>query len=272
MNVRTLTIAAAMALATLPLLAQSPQPAAEEGYRLSVGGVDIKVSGSPPKGPAPRLPDGTPDLSGVWLGGGPIANIALVLAPGETIELLPEAKRLMASRRAGDDPQANCLPSGVPRLNPYPWRFVQLPTHQRATHAFILYEGNVHSYRQIFMDGRKHPEDPDPSWYGHSVGRWEGNTLVIDTIGYNDKFWFDFVGTPHTEQLHTIERWTRTDMSHLVDEITIDDPGAYAKPFKAVFNAMLMPPGEELREYICNENNIDPAHLTGPAIVPGGPR
>jgi len=94
----------------------------------------------------------------------------------------------------------------------------------------MLFEGNIHSYRQIFMDGRAHPKDPDPTWYGHSVGHWEGDTLVIDTVGYNDKFWFDFRGHPHTEQLHTIERYTRKNLGTLVNEITIDDPGAYSKP------------------------------------------
>jgi hypothetical protein len=93
-------------------------------------------------------------------------------------------------------------------------------------HAF---EGNIHSYRQIFMDGRKHPEDPDPTWYGHSVGKWEGDTLVIDSVGFNDKFWFDFIGTPHTEKLHTIERYTRTNIGTLVIETTIDDPGQHRR-------------------------------------------
>ena len=99
---------------------------------------------------------------------------------------------------------------------------------QKATHLYFLFEGNIHSFRQIFVDGRKHPDDPDPTWYGHSVGHWEGDTLVIDTVGFNDKFWFDFGGHPHTEKLHTIERWTRTDLGTLVNQVTIDDPGAYA--------------------------------------------
>jgi hypothetical protein len=129
----------------------------------------------------------------------------------------------------------------------------------------MIFEGNIHSYRQIFMDGRKHPPDLDPTWYGHSIGRWEGDTLVIDTVGFNDKFWFDFRGFPHTEQLHTIERWTRKDLGTLINEVTIEDPGAYARPFKATFTAILQPPGEELLEYICQENNQDPPHLQGPA-------
>jgi hypothetical protein len=254
------------------LLAQPQEPAAGGGGNrssISIGGVPIVGATAPPTGPAPRLPDGTPDLSGVWLGGGSLGNIAQALVPGQTIELLPSAAAILKSRQAKDDPNVLCLPNGVPRMAPYPWRLVQHPTHKAATHIFFVFEGNIHSYRQIFMDGRQHPPDPDPTWYGYSIGRWEGDTLVIDTIGYNDKFWFDFVGHPHTEQLHTIERWTRTDLGHLVNEITIDDPGAYAKPFTLRFPAVLMPPGSELLEYICQENEQSAPYMMGPAIPPG---
>ena len=215
--------------------------------------------------PAPRLPDGRPDLSGIWQGGGSIGDIAQGLPRGETIPLLPAARKLMESRRSKDDPQANCLPSGVPRIAPYPWRIVQTPTH-----IFFLFEANIHSYRQIFMDGRTHPVDPDPTWYGHSIGRWDGDTLVVDTIGFNDKFWFDFKGHPHTERLHIIERYTRKSAGTLVNQITIDDPGAYARPFTVTFTAALAP-GEELMEYICQENNQDVSHLQGPPGEPGDP-
>jgi hypothetical protein len=161
-----------------------------------------------------------------------------------------------------DDPEANCLPTGIPRMAPYPWRILQTPTH-----IFFLFEGNIHSYRQIFMDGRKHPDDPNPTWYGDSIGKWEGDTLVVDTIGFNDKFWFDFVGHPHSEQLHTIERYTRTTLGLLEDEVTIIDPIAYAKPFTVKSTSRLLPKGE-LMEYICQENNPDPEHIVGPARLP----
>jgi hypothetical protein len=211
--------------------------------------------------PAPKLANGTPDLSGVWNGGGPVGDLAQGLAKGETIPLLPAAKTLMESRQSKDDPEANCLPTGVPRIAPYPWRIVQTPTH-----IFFLFEGNIHSYRQIFING-KHPDDPDPTWYGHSTGRWEGDTLVVDTVGFNDKFWFDFRGHPHTEKLHTIERYTRKDYGTLVNQVTIDDPGAYARPFTLTFTARLRP-NEELLEYICQENNQDVNHIQGPAGTP----
>jgi len=221
-----------------------------------------------PQGPTPRLPDGSVDLSGVWQGGGPTGDIGAGLPKGETIQLLPEAKKLMDARKSGDDPEANCLPTGVPRVAPYPWRIVQSPAFKKATHLYFLFEGNIHSFRQIFMDGRKHPDDPDPSWYGHSVGHWEGDTLVVDTVGFNDKFWFDFKGHPHTEKLHTIERWTRTDLGTLVNQVTIDDPGAYSRPFTVTFTARLRQ-NEELMEYICQENEQDAHHIRNqPAGLP----
>ena len=223
-----------------------------------------------PSKPAPRLPDGRPDLSGVWDGGGFNAR---ALKPGETISMTPSAEQVFKRRQsaegdpANEDPNLHCLPSGVPRMSPYPWRMIQTPTHKAESHIFILFEGNIHSYRQIFMDGRKHPDDPDPTWYGHSIGKWEGNTLVVDTIGYNDKFWFDFLGHPHTEKLHTIERFTRTNMDTLELEVTIDDPGAYTKPFTILTRARLQP-SDELMEYICQENNTSVGRMRGPARSP----
>jgi hypothetical protein len=243
---------AAMAAVAVSLGAQQQE--------VNVGGGGLGGGGprkAVPKGPVPHLPDGTVDLGGMWLGGGPVQDMEQQghFKKGE-IPLLPWAKALMDSRKPEDDPHAHCLPMGVPRqAGPYPWRFVQYPTHTKATHIFIIYEGNIHSYRQIFMDGRKHPADLDPTWLGHSIGHFEGDTLVIDTIGFNDKFWFDRRGHPHTEQLHTIERWTRKDLGHLENQITIDDPGAYSKPFTTTYEATLQP-GDELMEYICSENNI----------------
>jgi hypothetical protein len=215
-------------------------------------------------GPVPRLADGHPDFSGVWQGGGPVGDLAQGLAKGETIPILPAAQALMDKRDSRNDPEANCLPTGIPRIAPYPWRIVQTPTH-----IFFLFEGNIHSFRQIFMNA-KHPEDPDPTWYGHSIGSWDGDTLVVDTIGFNDKFWFDFKGHPHTEQLHTIERYTRTDLGTLQNKVTIIDPGAYSKPFTVTFDARLRP-HEELMEYICQENQQDAQHMSGHADLPTNP-
>jgi len=219
---------------------------------------------APPSGPVVKLPDGTIDLSGVWLGGGASdADISKALKPGDKLIMLPWAEQLVKTRKSKEDPEANCLPAGVPRGSPYPWRIVQTPTHY-----FILFEGNIHSYRQVFMNA-KHPDDPDPTWYGHSVGHWEGGTLVVDTIGFNDKFWFDYLGHPHTEKMHAIERYTRTDLGHMSIDVMIDDPGAYKQPFTTVGRATLMV-GQELLEYICQENNQDLEKLEGPARGPGG--
>ena len=207
------------------------------------------------KRPVPRLADGKVDLSGVWTDGGS-ARIERLLKPGELDSLLqPWAKKLMTSRTEADDPYNYCMPGGPLRITGgFAWRFVQHPT-TNSTHIFMLQEGNAHTYRQIFMDGRKHPEDPTPTWYGHSIGSWEGDTLVIDTIGLNDKFWLDSGGTPHTEQLHLIERWTRTDFTTLRRVVTIEDRGAFTKPFTITFTAKLSEAGSEIMEYICIENN-----------------
>jgi hypothetical protein len=270
----TSIVSAAALLAAISLLAQAPAPAPGQNKGKGGGAGAAKGGGlglfrnqpAPPTGPAPKFADGTPDLSGVWLGGGgsdaDIAN-PRSLKEGSKVVMLPWAEALVKTRQSKEDPEANCLPAGIPRGSPYPWRMVQTPTHY-----FLLFEGNIHSYRQIFMNA-KHPADPDPTWFGHSVGHWEGNTLIIDTVGFNDKFWFDYKGHPHTEKLHTIERYTRTDEGHMAIEVTIDDPGAYTQPFTTVGRAQLMT-GAELLEYICQENNQDLEKLDGPARGPGG--
>jgi hypothetical protein len=232
-------------------------------------GVTLQAQGpraEAPKGPAPRLASGRVDFSGVWRPDTMfIEDISRATKPGEKIPLLPSAVKIMDSHLSSQDPEANCLPTGVPRQAPYPWRIVE-----QTGITYFLFEGNIHSYRMIFMDGRKHPADLNPTWYGHSVGRWEGDALVIDTLGFNDKFWFDFSGYPHTEKLHTIERYTRPDQGTLVNEVTIDDPGAYSKPF-VITSKNRLDPNIELMEYICQENNRDPQHIQGPAGPPANP-
>jgi hypothetical protein len=107
----------------------------------------------------------------------------------------------------------------VLRVAPYPWKILQ---HRNL--IMFLFEGNIHTYRQIFLDRTEHPKDLNPTWYGDSIGRWEADTLVIDKVGFNDRFWFDFAGRPHTEQLHTIERFRRTDLGTLEEEVTVRRP------------------------------------------------
>ena len=208
--------------------------------------------------PAPRTPGGQPDFAGLWEPDRKFMNnITAALKPGESLPLQAWAEKTTRERQSKDDPEANCLPAGVPRQAPYPWRIMQQPGL-----IVFLFEGNIHSFRQIFTDGRAHPPDPDPTWYGHSIGKFEGDTLVIDTVGFNDRFWFDFAGHPHTEKLHTVERYRRTDFGHLEFTVLIDDPGAYTKSF-TLYGGVKLLQNADILEYICNENNQDVSHIVG---------
>jgi hypothetical protein len=129
-----------------------------------------------------------------------------------------------------------CLPAGVPRISPFPYKIVQTPKL-----IVILDEGNVHSYRQFFMDGREHPKNAEPLWMGHSVAGWEGDTLVVDTVGFNEKTWLNGQGIPHTDKLHVIERFTRPEFGKLEIEITIEDTGAFTRTHTFRRTHTLMP-------------------------------
>jgi hypothetical protein len=247
-----LAAAAVFAAASVCALAQTP---ANDAKLPPPGGSIVGAEGNPlnnrrqgPAGPAPKMADGKPDLSGVWFS-------PRTIDPGKPV-MLAWAEALTKQRNPKDDPEAHCLPAGVPRMNPFPWKIVQTDKL-----LVLLFEGNIHSYRQVFLDGRRHPKDLDPTWYGDSIGTWDGDTLVVDTIGFNDKFWFDFAGHPHTEQLHVIERYHRRDLGNLDVDITIIDPGAYSEPWKIKRTSVLM--NGEIQEYICNENNQDEPHLVG---------
>ena len=182
--------------------------------------------------PVPRMPDGKPDLTGPWVGGGSNEDIEREggLKPGE-LPLLPWARELRDTRKAEDEPYTACLPMSVPRVNPYPWKFAMTYTSKGLTHIYVLHETGDAGAHRVDLHGR--PQAPRAGrsrsrrWWGHSIGRWEGDTLVIDTIGYNDKFWFDSRGTPHTEQLHTIERWTRINYGTMVNEFTLTIPARF---------------------------------------------
>ena len=220
------------------------------------GGTPV-VADAKVNGPVPRMPDGKPDLTGPWLGGGSNADIEREggLKPGE-LPLLPWAKALRDKRKEQDEPYVACLPMSVPRINPFPWKFAFTYSSKGPSHIYVLHElGDAGAPRVIYMDGRKHPDDLLPTWWGHSIGRWDRDTLVVDTVGYNDKFWFDSRGTPHTEQLHTIERWTRPNYGTLVNDFTIEDPGAFSKPVQLKFTARLVREDVELMEFICTEDN-----------------
>ena len=193
-----------------------------------------------------HLAGGHPDLGsgGVWLPR-QVANLA---SAGE-LPLQPSARLIFLENSAAkqNDTAARCLPPGVPRimLQPRPFEIVQAPNR-----IMILFEGGAHVWRQIWMDGRNHPKDPNPNWLGHSIGRWDGDTLVADSVGFNDRTWLDDAGHPHTEQLHVIERFSRPGTSAMKYEVVIDDPGAYTKSWSAT-SSFSFERGGKLEEDIC---------------------
>jgi Carboxypeptidase regulatory-like domain len=197
-------------------------------------------------GPAPRTRDGKLDLSGVWIGNAPDVD-----AP----DMLPWAQEITRQRRAKGtgNPGESCLPGDILLVSPFIYKIIQTPAV-----IALLWEGNVPGIVQIFLDGRAHPKNLDPSWMGHSVGRWEGDTLVVDSVGFNDRSWLRVF--PHTEMLHITQRYRRPDLGHIEKEVTIEDPGTFRKPWK-IRDAWDLAPGEEIAEYICNENEKDVPHL-----------
>ncbi len=183
------------------------------------------------------------------------------------VPFMPWSKALYEARRLDqqkNDPHARCMPPGGPRQfhTPYGLALYELPEMKR---VLILSGGGPRTWREIYMDGRKHPgpdDDYTPGFLGHSVGKWEGDTLVIDTVGFNEQFWFARAGYPHTESLHLIERITRLDYNTLKYEATIDDPKAYTKPWSGG-HLIYWVPDEDFEEYFCQGNNRDADHLVG---------
>ena len=253
---------ASMAASGLTLALLGHVQAQERVGQIQVGGSPIVPDSEVSSQPIPRLPDGKVDITGPWVGGGSNGDIERDggLKPGE-LPLLPWAKELRDKRLEKDEPYTACLPMSVPRVNPYPWKFALSYTSKGLSHIYVLHEtGDAGAHRVVYMDGRPHPDDPIPTWWGHSIGRFEGDTLVIDTVGYNDKFWFDSRGTPHTEQLHTTERWTRINYGRITNDFVLDDPGAFSRPVNLKFTGRLLRPdlktgGGELMEFICQEGN-----------------
>lgn len=242
-----------------------------------------KADGTPNlEAPAPRLPNGKPDFSGVWESrippsgrlGGPflpsLTNdgppVATFVDIGrnmkEGLPLTPwaaELKKQRMSRNSMDNPDAHCLPPG----------FMQLHTHsqpRKIVHTkdvmTIAYESN-YGLRWIFTDGRALPADPQPWWYGYSVGKWDGDTLVVETIGYRDEGWLDVNGTPFGSTTKTIERFRRVNYGRLEIDITIEDAKVFTKPVTVRVNHRLYPDGE-LIEFVCNENERSSQHLVAP--------
>lgn len=230
--------------------------------QLSTGAVAQPPAADAPRTPTPRLADGTVDLAGHGVWSLPyITNFAARMPgykEGDTPPFLPWARAMWEYNRENQvkyDPEGFCLPPGGPRSmgTPYPAEFIQDTAHDR---ILVIFEGGGHVWREIHMDGREHPgvEELNPTYFGHSVGHWEGDTLVIDTVGYNEKTWLDFGGHLHSDQLHTIERITRPFKEVLHYEAVIDDPGAYSAPWTIAWD-INWSDGDELQDYICQENN-----------------
>jgi hypothetical protein len=203
-----------------------------------------------PAKPAPRLASGRVQLNekGVWRGGGGAGG------RGTEIPYQAWTKAVAADRRINElEPHTRCKASGFQRqfLTPYGAEITEIAEIQR---VFIFDIGGPHTFRTIYTDGRSHPKNLEPTYYGHSIGRWEGDTLVVDTVGYNEGFWIDRGVAPHTDQLHTIEKFTRTDFNTIRYEVTIDDPGAYTKPWGGTSNLSLEA-NTELFEYVCQQQN-----------------
>jgi hypothetical protein len=211
-----------------------------------------------PAGPAPRNADGRVILDGeslrsvgVWT---PLFGISDPVAPIETVPFQPWSAALYEARQAHElEPHARCKASGLSRqfLTPYGVEIVEIPELER---LFIFDIGGPHTFRTVYMDGRSHPTDLQPTNYGHSIGWWEGDTLVIDTIGFNEDFWFERRGLPHTEAMHTIERLTRVDERQTEYVIEIHDPNVYTAAYTGGFN-LSWNEGTELFEYVCQQAN-----------------
>jgi hypothetical protein len=259
------------------LVAQEQQPRPNPGVQVGVpegrqGGGGRQGGRGRQAGPpraVPRYTDGklmlggaTSKETGVWLPGPVIPNPLAM----KDIPFQPWAKGLVDSRESNElEPHTRCKPSGVARqfLTPYGVEFVELPELQR---IYIFDIGGPHTYRTVYMDGRSHPARPERSYYGHSIGWWDGDTLVIDTTGFNESFWWDRDGLPHTEKLHTIERFTRNDFSTMRYELTIDDPGAYTAKFSGATN-LRWEAGTELFEYVCQQANYADTLMVGAGTV-----
>lgn len=227
--------------------------------------------------PAPRLPDnkeaygvnaGKPDFGGLAKGMWNVPYIVNMSTQGRNPDgtapvvppCKPEAVKIFQYRQdtqSKDDPEGFCLPPGVPRMmyTPYPTEIFQMPDR-----ILFIYEGGAHVWRIIWMDGRELPKDPNPNFLGYSVGHWEGDTLVVNSLGFNTETWLDAAGHPHGEQMKVTEKYSRPDMNTLRLEATIDDPEFYTKPWTVVTTATWRP-GQELLEYICQENNRDLGHI-----------
>lgn len=246
----------------------------------AISSQEQQQDGPPP--PAPRWPDGrisftgTPDKVGNWEGPAN-ASIFFDIVKGEKVTPAPSLptnktvdeipfkpgfrETYLSRASQALDPHTRCKPSGGARFwhTPYGIEILDLP---ETNEVIFLHVGAPHSWRIAYTDGREHPKDLKPSWYGHTVGKWEGDTFVMDTVGFNDRFWLTREGVPHTTQLHLTERLSRPNFNQLRYEATVDDPGAYTARWSGGW-FLRWSAGNEPFDYLCQENNRDPKLLTG---------
>jgi hypothetical protein len=262
MNTPAATVTRALLSMTIAVLIAATVHAQWDSYpfknvpRTPDGKVDLKA-------PPPRTADGKIDLSGFWMPTNPVKhllNLAADLPPG-SVPLQPWAEAVYKERietNGKDHPGVRCWPSGIPeKLNiPDGLKLIQTPDVM-----IFLHESRT-IYRQVFTDGRALPKDPQPAWMGYSVGRWEGDTFIVETIGQNGRTWLDMRGLPGTEALKVTERYTRPTTGRILIDLTIDDPKAYTKPWTVQLSWSLQP-DIELIESICEENNKDLPHMVG---------
>jgi hypothetical protein len=272
LSARHLPLLAFLAGAALPVTAQTKpaQPAPRIGS-VEVEGDGASIRGVEPTGPArptPRDAAGHPDLTGYWKPirepGKPGGNIGKDL-PGFKLPFTAAGEaRLKHNLTQTVDPEALCVLGGIPRHDASGLPFEILQTPQRLAFLYLY-----STHRFIPVDGRQHEEDPEPRFFGNPIGEWQGDTLVIDSRGFKEeKIWIDENANPASDQMHTIEKWSRPDADHIHLELLVDDRKFYTRPFTFSRTWVLGKPGEGLTEYACAENNIDAKHIgPGPGAI-----
>lgn len=275
-------------LCLLIVLALLPVTAPAQWLRYPTPGTPRTREGKPNlSAPAPRASNGKPDLSGVWqVEPTPYDEMTRLFGPGldrlsvpgddfhdlskytisvladfkpEEAPIRPEAAKIFQRNLATfgkENPTTQCEPGGVTfgEILPFPSKFIQTPG------VLVILQEADGANRQIFTDGRKHTQDPQPSWMGYSVGKWEGDVLVVDTVGFNDLGWLDGLGHPRSEALRVQERYRRRDFGHMDVEVTFDDPKMYTRPFTIKYVLDLIP-DTDVAEYVCAENEKDRSHI-----------
>ncbi len=264
------------------ILSLAAPAVAQRGGAAAAPGAPAGGRGAAPPMPTPHWPDGRvnlnspPGQTGIWAGnGGRLAVNPNSYEPNATrnapihiddVPIQDWAKALTNFRHLNvlaDEPHSRCKASPGPRqfVTPYGIEILDVPEEKK---IFILDVGGPHTFRTIYMDGRPHPAGAAlvPSSYGHSIGKWEGEVLVIDTVGVNERTWMNRDGIPHTDRLHLVERVSRPDFNTLKYDVMIDDPGAFTKPWNSGWT-LNWSAGQEMFEYVCQDNNQAPENMVG---------